>query len=195
MTRTDMRRLVAAVATALLLALPATAAARPVERADAVRPASQARAMQAGGVGRWMENVARTWARQYGKRVAKAAAKKAAAAATTWALSGGTRCDFPLPKSFCAPRSHWGVGLALAARDGRRPGLWPRVTKRPARAAGALTPGVVYSLTCWAHGDWSGGPSGFNNLWYRLPWGSYVAAVWLYTGTNHRIPGVPHCHR
>src|SRR4051812_31879225 len=130
-----MRWQMAVVATAVVLALPATASAGSVEGGHVVEPARQVEAMQTGALATWLKNVGRNWAKQYAKRAAKAAGTKALASAETWVFSGGTKCDFPFPQRFCSSRARpsrqrpiWGLGTALSI-NGRRPGVWNRVVR------------------------------------------------------------------
>jgi hypothetical protein len=190
----------------LVLTVPTAAAAQPVARGD-VAPsmvnerATQAGTTQAGGIARWLKNVAWTWTKKYTKKVGKELGEEAVDATATWVASDGTECNFPLPQKFCSSRTQasapgpvWGLGVARSWSGGR-PGIWNKVTSPRSRASYGLVPGIAYWLKCWAHGDWIRTPGGYSNLWYRLSNDWYTPDVWLDTGTNNAIPGVQHCRR
>jgi hypothetical protein len=100
-------------------------------------------------------------------------------------------CPAKSPPPLKPPRAFWGSGFALSWH-GASPGSWsaPRMPRHVIRA---LTPGVLYSLTCWASGSVVTDGGIVTKLWYRLPGGGWVNDGWVDTGTNGVIPGVAHC--
>jgi hypothetical protein len=192
---------VAPIAQAVVLTVPDKAPVAPVLDREHAAATQDVRPTQAAAIARWLGKVAVGWVKGYAKTVAKDEGKKALSAAEEWVSSGGTQCNHPFPQKFCSSRTEpsapgpmWGLGLALS-QPGEVPAVWNRVTSPRFHDAYGLAPGGVYWLTCWAHGDWVSGPGGFSNLWYRLTQGGFASDVWLYTGTDHAIPGVQHCRR
>jgi len=180
------------IASAVAVAGPASASARPLE---AARPEAGAALLQP--IPPFLRNVARRFVRQPPANLARRAGRKAIrTAAEEFLESDGEQCGYPLPETFCdrrpiAGRVRWGVGQALLY-NGRPPGVWNRPST-PRSLIGALVPNAVYYLTCWTLGDRVSGPFVSTDLWYRLVSGGYVSDALLYTGTNDVITGVRHC--